>query len=80
VEDIIPPVNPTKFVFKFRPIIHDGKIIQDLFCVELSVPKGTLNSLHFTKGGKTWIRMDGVTKELKGYDLYCFVQELAKGM
>ena len=73
LETIEPNVNKGDFELKYRPVIHDGQICEDVFCVEIVVPKGELDKMYFNKTGNTWIRLEGTTKQLKGVELYDFI-------
>ncbi len=75
---IEPNVNKDELSLKFRPIIHNGEVQIDLYCIEITVPKLEPNKMYFKKSGETWIRLDGVTKQLKGVELYDFIEARIK--
>ena len=79
LNSIVPPAFRQDINLTFRPIIHDGKQVENLYCVELVIPPSELNSMVFTKGGDTWVRFNGITKELKGIELFNYIRTTYKG-
>lgn len=73
LDDFEPSVVKELFQINFRPVIHDGRELEDTFCIELTVPKGENDHMYFTRSGKTWVRLDGITKALKGHELYKYI-------
>ncbi len=77
LDNIEPPIDKLRFGLSFLPVIQDGKKIENLYCVECNVPSmENENELFFTTSGKTWVRLDGVTYELKGKRLLEFAKNI----
>ncbi len=63
---IQPQIDVVRLRLSFHPIHQDGRALEDLFVVELAVPRGDPTTLHFTSGDEAFVRLDGVKQKLKG--------------
>ena len=75
VISINPPVLPNNPEIKFLKIIANGSYEEDLYCLEILVKKGNPEEIYFKEGGNTWIKLDGILKELKGYELFRYIRD-----
>jgi len=75
LDTIEPVISKNKIILNFIPIVHHGLVINDLFCIEVNVPVILNKTMYFSKSGKTWIRLDGITKELKGLELFNYIKD-----
>ncbi|GAC1584176.1 MAG: hypothetical protein NVS4B1_24610 [Ktedonobacteraceae bacterium] len=66
LQTIQPPIAPTAFRVEIHKIYQEGKVIDDQFVVQIVVPAVSNRSLYYTSSGKSFVRVDGANKELKG--------------
>ncbi|MGY5796151.1 ATP-binding protein [Rheinheimera faecalis] len=62
---IEPPIDPAIVHITY----HDVENMEDHYVLEVSVPKSGSDLLYFNKSHNTWIRLNGVSKSLKGLPL-----------
>ena len=72
---IVPYYPETELKIEFLDIIENGAVQKDFCCLCITVPEGNSREMYFLENGRTWIRLNGVNKELKGYNLYSFVRK-----
>ena len=63
---IQPPIAITAFHLELHHVYQGTEVIPDLYVVQLAVPTVSDRSLYYTSSGKTFVRIDGANKELKG--------------
>ena len=69
LHNIQPPVAPTEFRIDLYQVYQDDKPIPDLYVVHLTIPTTHHKGLYYTSSGKTYARVDGLNRELKGPQL-----------
>jgi len=63
---IQPQIDIVGLRLSFHWVFDSDAAVDDLFVVELSVPRGEPATRHFTSGDEAFVRLDGVKQRLKG--------------
>ena len=79
IDNFEPAIAKDAITIEFRPVVHDGVVLDDVFIVEVHVPRGATDEMYFTKSGETWVRVNGATKALTGYELYAQIRKRGHG-
>jgi hypothetical protein len=66
LNNIQPHLDIVSLKLTFHEISDDTAIINDVFVVELAVPRGEPTTMYFTSGDKAIVRLDGAKQRLKG--------------
>lgn len=67
---IKPPIAPTAYEVRFYPVRDDhGILVENLYVVEMSVPRPNSTDLYFTGKDEAWVRIDGGKKRLSGPEI-----------
>jgi hypothetical protein len=71
---IQPVFDVSQTAISFHPIYTSGKVVAELFVVELSVPRGNPRILYFTESNEAFERLDGVKRKLKGPEIQRWIE------
>lgn len=71
LDQIQPAIAPTLFKIPFHPVLdtNSSEPINNLYVVELAVPKANTKDLYFTGGNEAFVKTDGGKKKLTGPQL-----------
>jgi hypothetical protein len=73
ISSIQPAVALNKVTVAFINLITNGIILENKICLSVSIEKGNSNEMFFSESGKTWIKLEGILKELKGHELFKYI-------
>lgn len=71
INNIVPSIDPTKVQVTY----HAVENMEDHYVLEVCVSKSRLDSLYFNKSDETWVRLNGVSRYLKGLELQEYILE-----
>lgn len=66
---IKPPVAPTAYKIEFHPVRDENSIVENLYVVEMAIPRPNSTDLYFTGKDEAWVRIDGGKKRLRGPEI-----------
>jgi len=66
---IKPSIAPTAYRIEFHPVSDENTIVENLFVVEMAIPRPTSTDLYFTGKDEAWVRIDGGKKRLSGPEI-----------
>jgi predicted HTH transcriptional regulator len=66
---IRPPIAPTAYKIEFHPVRDENDIVENLYVVEMAIPRPNNTDLYFTAKDEGWIRIDGGKKRLTGPEM-----------
>lgn len=73
--NIKPEIDPTMFRIEFHSVYKDNiEIIDDLFVVEVIVPRPRQKNVYYTGGNDCFVKLDGVKKKLTGPELTEYIK------
>jgi len=72
---IQPSIDPTRYRVELHPLAGGATKPQNLYVVELTVPQVAQSEPFYTGGGDAFVRVDGVTKKLKGPQLTDWIRQ-----
>lgn len=70
---IIPSVELNTIKIVFIDLISNGRVLNNRQCLKVDVKKGNVHEMYYSESGNTWIKLEGILKELKGYDLFKYI-------
>ncbi len=66
---IKPSIAPTAYKIEFHPVRDENNILENLYVVEMAIPRPNNTDLYFTGKDEAWVRIDGGKKRLSGPEI-----------
>lgn len=71
LHQIVPPIAPTSYQIELHPVSDGGRLVRDLYVVEVKIPAVRRTLLFATGSQEIYVKTDGGKRKLSAVEIQC---------